>query len=61
LIQKVKRGIAPLIDAYAEGLLEESEFEPPIRSAKECLARLETEAPSQSDAEPWELNASRTC
>jgi len=47
-IQKVKRGIARLIDAYAEGLLEKSEFEPRLRRAKERLGTLETEA--QADA-----------
>ena len=31
LIQRVKRGIARLIDAYEEGLLEKAEFEPRIR------------------------------
>ncbi len=54
LIQKVKRGIARLIDAYEEGLLEKREFEPRIRSAKERLAKLETEAQSQAAAEAEE-------
>ena len=51
LIQKVKRGIARLIDAYEEGLLEKGEFEPRIRSAKERLAKLEAEAKELADAE----------
>jgi site-specific DNA recombinase len=51
LIQKVKRGIARLIDAYSEGLLEKGEFEPRIRGAKERLAKLEAEAQVQADAE----------
>jgi site-specific DNA recombinase len=50
LIQKVKRGIARLIDAYEEGLLDKSEFEPRIRSAKERLAKLKTEAQAEAEA-----------
>jgi site-specific DNA recombinase len=54
LIQKVKRGIARLIDAYGEGLLDKGEFEPRIRSAKERLAKLEAEAKAQADADAQE-------
>jgi site-specific DNA recombinase len=54
LIQKVKRGIARLIDAYAEGLLEKKEFEPRIRGAKERLAKLEAEAQAQAAEEAQE-------
>jgi site-specific DNA recombinase len=43
-IGQLKRGIARLIDAYSDGLLEKGEFEPKIRQMKERLARLETEA-----------------
>ncbi len=43
-IRQVKRGIARLIDAYGEGLLDKHEFEPRIRSAKERLGTLEAEA-----------------
>lgn len=43
-IGHLKRGIARLIDAYSEGLLEKEEFEPKIRQMKERLARLEKEA-----------------
>jgi site-specific DNA recombinase len=42
-IAQVKRGIARLIDAYRDGLLEKAEFEPQIRQSKERLARLERE------------------
>jgi site-specific DNA recombinase len=38
---KVQRGIARLIDSYADGLLEKSEFEPRIRGQKQRLAALE--------------------
>jgi site-specific DNA recombinase len=44
LISGVQRGIARLIDAYQEGFLERTEFEPRIRAARERLARLESEA-----------------
>jgi hypothetical protein len=54
LIQKVKRGIARLIDAYEEGLLDKKEFEPRIRSAKERLAKLESEARAEADEEAQE-------
>jgi site-specific DNA recombinase len=43
LIRNVKRMISRLIDAYGEGLLEKSEFEPRISAAKERLAKLEAE------------------
>jgi site-specific DNA recombinase len=48
-MQKVRRGIARLIDSYEEGLLEKQEFEPRIRSARERLARLEAEAREQAN------------
>jgi site-specific DNA recombinase len=51
LIQKVKRGIARLIDAYEEGLLDKKEFEPRIRGAKERLAKLEAEAQAEAEEE----------
>jgi site-specific DNA recombinase len=54
VIQKVKRGIARLIDAYEEGLLEKKEFEPRIRGAKERLAKLEAEAKAEAAEEAQE-------
>jgi hypothetical protein len=51
LLQKVKRGIARLIDAYSDGLVDKSEFEPRIRRAKERLAALEAQAKTQADLE----------
>ena len=48
-IQQVKRGIARLIDAYGEGLLDKNEFEPRIRGAKERLSALEQEARAHVD------------
>ncbi|MGH7411148.1 MAG: recombinase zinc beta ribbon domain-containing protein [Candidatus Methylomirabilis sp.] len=44
LIQRVQRGIARLIDAYEEGLLERTEFEPRIKTAKSRLEKLQGEA-----------------
>ena len=43
LIMQVKKSISRLIDAYEEGLLEQSEFEPRISMARERLSRLEDE------------------
>jgi site-specific DNA recombinase len=42
--QTLKRGIARLIDAYEEGLLEKQEFEPRIARSKERLKCLDEEA-----------------
>ena len=50
-IAQLKRGIARLIDAYSEGLLEKEEFEPKLRQAKERLARLQAEATQLADEE----------
>jgi site-specific DNA recombinase len=54
LIHKVKRGISRLIDAYAEGLVEKSEFEPRLRDARERLERLQADAKEQADHEAQE-------
>jgi site-specific DNA recombinase len=54
LMQRVKRGIARLIDAYGEGLVDKSEFEPRIRSARERLSRLQSEAQAQAEAQTQE-------
>jgi site-specific DNA recombinase len=43
LITQVKRSISRLIDAYGDGMLEKSEFEPRITAARERLSRLEAE------------------
>ncbi|MBV8431693.1 MAG: recombinase family protein, partial [Solirubrobacterales bacterium] len=53
-IGRVRRGIARLIDAYGEGLLEKEEFEPRIRTARERLARLQAEAQERADTETRE-------
>jgi site-specific DNA recombinase len=54
LIQKVKSGIARLIDAYGEGLVDKEEFEPRIRQFKERLARLEDQARQQAELQAQE-------
>jgi site-specific DNA recombinase len=51
MIPKARRGIARLIDAYEDGLLQKHEFEPRIQTARERLARLQTEAAAQSGRE----------
>lgn len=51
MIEKVRRGISRLIDAYGEGLVEKGEFEPRIREARERLARLESEAETTAKRE----------
>jgi site-specific DNA recombinase len=43
-IQKTKRTIARLIDAYEDGLLTKEEFEPRIRNTKQRLGTLEQDA-----------------
>ena len=56
-IAKVKNGIARLIDAYSEGLLDKAEFEPRLRRAKERLTQLESahQAERQRATEAQEL------
>jgi site-specific DNA recombinase len=43
MIKNAKKLISRLIDAYSEGLLDKSEFEPRISAARERLAKLEAE------------------
>jgi len=50
-IGQLKRGLARLIDAYSDGLLEKEEFEPKIRQAKQRLSRLEAEAKQLANEE----------
>ncbi len=49
LIQRSKRGIARLIDAYQDGRLEKHEFEPRIAAARGRLAQLEAAAQEAAD------------
>jgi len=51
LIKKVKRGIARLVDAYQDGLIDKSEFEPRMRKSKERLAKLQVEVKTQEKEE----------
>jgi site-specific DNA recombinase len=48
-IDKTRRGIARLIDAYSEGLLNKNEFEPRITSAKQRLSQLQEQLQSSVD------------
>ena len=50
-IKRVKRGIARLIDAYEDGLVDRVEFEPRIKRAKDRLAKLEAEARTHAEKE----------
>lgn len=48
-ISKLRRGIARLIDSYAEGLIDLSEFEPRIQKMKQRVASLETQVKHLND------------
>ena len=48
-IDKVRRGITRLIDAYGEGLVEKAEFEPRVKAAKERLSQLREQLQSHVD------------
>ena len=50
-IEKTRTCIQRLIDAYSDGLLEKSEFDPRIRESRERLARLVTEAQATAEQE----------
>src|SRR4051812_14400584 len=43
MIKNAKKTISRMIDAYGDGLLEKSEFEPRVLAARERLAKLESE------------------
>jgi site-specific DNA recombinase len=60
LIAQVKRGIARLIDAYEEGLLDKAEFEPRVREAKARLAKLQGEAEAAAKREADEVEVATT-
>jgi site-specific DNA recombinase len=48
-IDKLRRGIGRLIDAYGEGLVDKNEFEPRVKSAKERLSQLQQQLQSHLD------------
>jgi len=50
-IAKLKRGIGRMIDAYRDGFLESTEFEPRMRESKERLSRLQAEQTELADEE----------
>jgi site-specific DNA recombinase len=54
LINQVRRTISRLIDAYGDGLLEKSEFEPRVTAARERLSKLEEEHRRRADEEHTE-------
>ena len=49
MIANLKKMISRLIDAYSDGLLDKSEFEPRILAARERLAKLEDECRQRID------------
>jgi site-specific DNA recombinase len=53
-LQKVRRAITRLIDAYEDGLLNKAEFEPRIKSSKQRLTKLESQSSRLSDAQSEE-------
>lgn len=48
-IGKLQQGIARLIDSYADGLLEKSEFEPRIKDMKQRIGKLQEQARRLTD------------
>ena len=50
-IKKTRRGIARLIDAYEDGLVDKSEFEPRLGVARQRLENLRAEAQALTDEE----------
>ena len=46
---KLRQGIARLIDSYAEGLIEKSDFEPRITRLKQRIAHLEAQVKQLAD------------
>ena len=49
VIQKVKRGMTRLLDAYQDGLVERDEFQARMRKAKDRLAQLQQQAKTRAD------------
>jgi site-specific DNA recombinase len=50
-LSKLRQGLARLIDSYAEGLIEKTEFEPRIGRLRERIAALEEQAQQLAQAE----------
>jgi site-specific DNA recombinase len=48
--QKLRNGMGRLIDSYAEGFIEKSEFEPRIQQLRERITGLETQLNQASEA-----------
>jgi site-specific DNA recombinase len=48
-VSKVRRGIARLIDAYEQGLVDKGEFEPRIKAARQQQGQLEQQLKQQVD------------
>jgi len=48
-VSKVRRGIARLIDAYEQGLVDKNEFEPRIKAARQQISALKQQLKQQVD------------
>jgi site-specific DNA recombinase len=53
-VHKIEQGMSRLIDAYAEGVLEKTEFAPRLKVAKDRLARLQEEAHKEAEQQNQE-------
>jgi site-specific DNA recombinase len=56
IISNVKKTISRMIDAYGDGLLERSEFEPRVLAARDRLAKLESECQRRASEEGQEAD-----
>jgi site-specific DNA recombinase len=56
IIKNVKKTISRMIDAYGDGLLERSEFEPRVLAARDRLAKLESECQQRAGEEDRETD-----
>lgn len=50
-VSRLKKGIARMIDGYAEGLIEKTEFEPRVKHARERLSNLAEQAKELANTE----------
>lgn len=56
LVEAARRRVARLVDAYEDGLLAKSEFEPRVRGARDRLAQLEADAAAERDRQATEAD-----
>ena len=51
VLRRLEKGVSRLIDAYADGVLDKSEFEPRVKNLRERISRLEAELSDAADNE----------